>query len=60
MAKNKKPKYRVDVSKRKRFPEPLFTKTYIVNEAEVAKFVKRNKRLPEHVYEVRDGDDGAK
>ena len=56
MANNKKPKYRVDVSKRKRFPEPLFEKTYIVNEAEVEKFVKRNKRLPEHVYEVKEDD----
>ena len=57
MANNKKPKYRVDWAKRKRFPKPLFKKMYVIDEVELAKFVKRKKRLPEHVYEVEDNDE---
>ena len=56
MANKTKPKYRIDTEKRKRFPAPLFKKQYVIDEVELAKFVKRNKRLPEHVYEVKEGD----
>lgn len=50
----KKKKYRIDMTKRKRFQAPLFRKvtTYEVNPEEVEKYYKRNGRLPEHVYEV--------
>lgn len=44
-------KYAVDETKRKRFPEPMFSVVHIVNTEEVEKFRKRNGRLPEHVYE---------
>jgi hypothetical protein len=52
-------KYRVDVSKRKRFKKPMFKKvvTYIVNDAEVEKFLKRNKRLPDHVCPIEASDE---
>lgn len=53
VAKNKEPKYWVDQEKRKRFPKKLFKKVYVPVEAEMEAFIKRNKRLPEHVYEVK-------
>ena len=51
-------KYMVDEENRKRFPEPLFTTvvTHEVNSEEVEKFLKRNKRLPDHVYLVEASD----
>jgi len=62
MAKNIKPKYRVDESKRKRFPPPLFITTvkHEVNEVEVEKFLKRNGRLPDHVYRVKESENDGK
>lgn len=53
-----KPKYRVDTTKRKRFRAPMFKKviTYIINDAEVDKFIKVNKRLPDHVYRIEETD----
>ena len=45
-------KYEVDESKRKRFPSPMFKRTYVVDEVEVEKFLKRNGRLPSHVHAV--------
>ncbi len=50
----KKVKYRVDEKKRKRFPAPMFTVKYIVNAEEVEKYRKRHRRLPNHVYEVKE------
>lgn len=57
--KSKRIIYKVDAEKRKRFQEPLFKKviTYEVDQAEAEKFLKRNGRLPEHVYAV-EVDDG--
>lgn len=53
-----KPKYWVDTKKRKRFKRPMFSVATVVtvNDAEVDKFLKRNRRLPDHVHrtEVKD------
>lgn len=48
----KKIVYKVDATKRKRFPAPMFKKVYEVNQEEAKKFLKRNGRLPNHVYAV--------
>lgn len=54
-------KYWVDTTKRKRFMKPMFEKavTYIVNDDEVDKFYARNKRLPDHVYRVKEVSDDS-
>jgi len=56
MAVEKKKKYWVDQKKRKRFQAPLFRKviTYEVDTKEAEKFLKKNRRLPDHVYLVED------
>lgn len=56
--KSARSKYWVDTTKRKRFGGKLFnltTTTVVnVNDAEVDKFVKQNKRLPDHVYRISE------
>lgn len=56
--KIRKQKYWVDEKKRRRFPPSLFERVYLVKESAVDEFLKRNKRLPEHVHRTEEVEDG--